>query len=109
MSTMDMPAGEAAARATARTKAPATTWISWIALAMMTTSSVASLRAAPTMAVYGLACVFLYLRAGHRVPAADLAGLRGARLGLGGRCLPLGVARASPSRWGSWRCGASSR
>ena len=28
---------------------------------MMTTSSVASLRAAPTMAVYGLACVFLYL------------------------------------------------
>ena len=42
--------------------APATTqWISWVALAMMTTSSVASLRAAPTMAVYGLACVFLYL------------------------------------------------
>ncbi|MBO0845270.1 MAG: amino acid permease [Nocardioides sp.] len=32
-----------------------------MALAMMTTSSVASLRAAPTMAVYGLACVFLYL------------------------------------------------
>jgi hypothetical protein len=31
-----------------------------VALAMMTTSSVASLRAAPTMAVYGLACVFLY-------------------------------------------------
>ncbi|GAM51352.1 amino acid:proton antiporter [Nocardia seriolae] len=30
-------------------------------LALMTTSSVASLRAAPTMAVYGLACVFLYL------------------------------------------------
>ena len=27
----------------------------------MTTASVASLRAAPTMAVYGLACVFLYL------------------------------------------------
>jgi hypothetical protein len=27
----------------------------------MTTSSVASLRAAPAMAVYGLACVFLYL------------------------------------------------
>jgi amino acid transporter len=27
----------------------------------MTTSSVASLRAAPTMAVYGLACIFLYL------------------------------------------------
>ncbi|GAA2985876.1 hypothetical protein GCM10010519_20150 [Streptomyces lactacystinicus] len=30
-------------------------------LALMTTSSVASLRASPTMAVYGLACVFLYL------------------------------------------------
>ncbi|MFE7513089.1 APC family permease [Streptomyces sp. NPDC057540] len=30
-------------------------------LALMTTASVASLRAAPTMAVYGLACVFLYL------------------------------------------------
>nr|WP_311132458.1 APC family permease [Nonomuraea gerenzanensis] len=36
-------------------------WISWVALAMMTTSSVASLRPAPTMAVYGLACIFLYL------------------------------------------------
>ena len=45
----------------ARTRAATTQWISWVALAMMTTSSVASLRAAPTMAVYGLACVFLYL------------------------------------------------
>ncbi|MFG2914771.1 APC family permease [Kitasatospora sp. NPDC048298] len=35
--------------------------MSWITLALMTTSSVASLRSAPTMAVYGLACVFLYL------------------------------------------------
>jgi hypothetical protein len=35
--------------------------ISWVALALMTTSSVASLRAAPSMAVYGLAAVFLYL------------------------------------------------
>jgi len=47
--------------AVTRTRAPARQWISWVALAMMTTSSVASLRAAPTMAVYGLACVFLYL------------------------------------------------
>ena len=47
--------------AVSRTRAPARQWISWVALAMMTTSSVASLRAAPTMAVYGLACVFLYL------------------------------------------------
>ncbi|GAA2314360.1 APC family permease [Streptomyces kunmingensis] len=35
--------------------------MTWMTLALMTTSSVASLRAAPTMAVYGLACVFLYL------------------------------------------------
>ncbi|MFF0816405.1 APC family permease [Rhodococcus sp. NPDC003318] len=40
---------------------PAAAWISWIALALMTTSSVASLRPSPTMAVYGLACVFLYV------------------------------------------------
>jgi putative glutamate/gamma-aminobutyrate antiporter len=46
----------AAARAAARP-----TFISWSALALMTVSSVASLRPAPTMAVYGLACVFLYL------------------------------------------------
>ncbi|GAA3597995.1 APC family permease [Nonomuraea rosea] len=32
-----------------------------MALAMMTTSSVAGLRPSPTMAVYGLACIFLYL------------------------------------------------
>ncbi|WP_425956481.1 APC family permease [Xylanimonas sp. McL0601] len=61
----DMPRRDAVSPPTAdtaaRAKAPARTWISWVALAMMTTSSVASLRAAPTMAVYGLACVFLYL------------------------------------------------
>src|SRR5436190_10271299 len=63
MSAMDASADQpAAARAAAKTRAPAATkYISWIALAMMTTSSVASLRAAPTMAVYGLACVFLYI------------------------------------------------
>ena len=41
--------------------APRQQYITWIALAMMTTSSVASLRSAPSMAVYGLACVFLYV------------------------------------------------
>ncbi|VVJ22112.1 Uncharacterised protein [Amycolatopsis camponoti] len=46
---------------TGRAKPPAAAWISWIALALMTTSSVASLRPAPTMAVYGLAAVFLYV------------------------------------------------
>ena len=44
-----------------RPKAPPAVLISWVALALMTTSSVASLRPAPTMAVYGLAAVFLYL------------------------------------------------
>ncbi|GAA4547446.1 APC family permease [Amycolatopsis samaneae] len=44
-----------------RPRPSAATWISWTTLALMTTSSVASLRPAPTMAVYGLACVFLYV------------------------------------------------
>jgi len=35
-------------------------YISWAGMAFLTVSSVASLRSAPTMAVYGLACVFLY-------------------------------------------------
>jgi glutamate:GABA antiporter len=63
MSTADVPLAraKAAPRAAARPVAAAPPKISWVALAMMTTASVASLRAAPTMAVYGLACVFLYL------------------------------------------------
>src|SRR4051794_12028341 len=61
MSTTDASAEQPSAAAAARTRAPASAYISWVALAMMTTSSVASLRAAPTMAVYGLACVFLYI------------------------------------------------
>src|SRR5262249_24658322 len=60
MSAMDLPADGAAA-AVPRAKVKAAHYISWIALAMMTTGRVAGLRAAPTMAVYGLACVFLYL------------------------------------------------
>jgi putative glutamate/gamma-aminobutyrate antiporter len=40
---------------------PKTVYISWVALALMTTASVASLRPAPTMAVYGLAAIFLYI------------------------------------------------
>ena len=55
----DQPVVPAASRA--RAKMPAKAYISWIALALMTTSSVASLRPAPTMAMYGLAAVFLYL------------------------------------------------
>jgi amino acid transporter len=57
VSTADVPAG----LPVERTRAATTNWISWVALALMTTSSVASLRPSPTMAVYGLACVFLYL------------------------------------------------
>src|SRR5690349_16946142 len=44
-----------------RRRPPAAMYISWVALALMTTSSVASLRPSPTMAVYGLACVYCYL------------------------------------------------
>lgn len=59
---MDVPAGQrTAAKAVPKARPTAITYISWIALALMTTSSVASLRAAPTMAVYGLAAIFLYL------------------------------------------------
>lgn len=47
--------------ASVRVGPPPPSYITWIALAFMTTSSVASLRAAPTMAVYGLAAVFLYI------------------------------------------------
>ncbi|MFI6640107.1 APC family permease [Streptomyces sp. NPDC050504] len=36
-------------------------FISWVTLALMTTASVASLRPSPTMAIYGLAAIFLYL------------------------------------------------
>jgi amino acid transporter len=63
VSAMDVPARRvpAAAASSAAAKPKTIHYISWIALALMTTSSVASLRAAPTMAVYGLACVFLYI------------------------------------------------
>ncbi|SNY52947.1 APC family permease [Paractinoplanes atraurantiacus] len=58
MSATDVPAntGDRAAKTQ-----QAVRYISWVALALMTTSSVASLRPAPTMAVYGLASIFLYL------------------------------------------------
>jgi len=59
----DISADRPAARAASlgAVSVPKQQWISWIALACLTTGSVASLRAAPTMAVYGLACVFLYV------------------------------------------------
>ncbi|MEU9129410.1 amino acid permease [Kitasatospora sp. NPDC048540] len=65
MSSMDLPAdgrgGPAAEVRTRAARAVSAPRLSWLTLALMTTSSVASLRAAPTMAVYGLACVFLYI------------------------------------------------
>ncbi|MEW2166974.1 APC family permease [Streptomyces sp. NPDC007084] len=64
MSSMDMPADaprQTARAAQAARAVPAAPRLTWVTLALMTTASVASLRAAPTMAVYGLACVFLYL------------------------------------------------
>jgi glutamate:GABA antiporter len=58
----DRPVSRSGGRSEALAKAGVTsTFISWVALALMTTSSVASLRPSPTMAVYGLAAVFLYL------------------------------------------------
>ncbi|MFB7025300.1 MULTISPECIES: APC family permease [unclassified Streptomyces] len=59
MSSIDTPADVPRPQAAATRPAPTT--LTWVTLALMTTASVASLRAAPTMAVYGLACVFLYL------------------------------------------------
>jgi glutamate:GABA antiporter len=63
MTSMDLPheAGRPRSEVRASAKAVARPALTWLTLAFMTTSSVASLRAAPTMAVYGLACVFLYI------------------------------------------------
>jgi hypothetical protein len=52
-------------------------FITWAALSFMTTASVASLRPAPTMAVYGLACVFLFRQGTGSAPLRR--SLRGAR------------------------------
>lgn len=60
MSTVDSQAGGTPSAPTGRV-AGRPNYISWAALALMTVSSVASLRPAPTMAIYGLAAVFLYV------------------------------------------------
>jgi glutamate:GABA antiporter len=84
------------------------TFITWTALAMMITGSVASLRSAPTMAVFGLASVFLYV-----LPAIVFlvpTSLVSAELASGWKG---GVynwsAKASRPPWGCSRSGASSR
>lgn len=64
MSSVESSAGDAGPVAGSVAAGRVTTrpnYITWTALALMTVSSVASLRPAPTMAVYGLACVFLYV------------------------------------------------
>src|SRR5215470_12815453 len=63
MSSSEATAGAVppAATTTRSTAAAKPSYISWTAIVFLTISSVASLRAAPTMAVYGLACVFLYI------------------------------------------------
>ncbi|ACU75446.1 amino acid permease-associated region [Catenulispora acidiphila DSM 44928] len=62
MTSMDVPLeGAGGRRRAAVAKAVAKPRLTWLTLAFMTTSSVASLRASPTMAVYGLACIFLYV------------------------------------------------
>lgn len=61
MSAVDVPLEDADSARTAKRVASGPVVISASALALMTVSSVASLRPAPTMAVYGLACVFLYV------------------------------------------------
>ncbi len=60
MSSASVPADGVPAE-TSTVAASRPSYVTWTALALMTVSSVASLRPAPTMAVYGLACVFLYV------------------------------------------------
>jgi glutamate:GABA antiporter len=61
MASMDVPAGQPVSVPAASVAVVKPTYITWVTLAFMTTASVASLRSAPTMAVYGLTCVFLYI------------------------------------------------
>ena len=58
---MDVPADRPVGYPAATPAMVRPTYITWLTLAFMTTASVASLRSAPTMAVYGLTCVFLYI------------------------------------------------
>ncbi|HEX6026181.1 MAG TPA: APC family permease [Solirubrobacter sp.] len=58
---MDVPADRPVVAPAAKAVVVKPTYITWVTLAFMTTASVASLRSAPTMAVYGLTCVFLYV------------------------------------------------
>jgi glutamate:GABA antiporter len=61
MASADMPADRPVSVPATPAALVRPTYITWLTLAFMTTASVASLRSAPTMAVYGLTCVFLYV------------------------------------------------
>jgi glutamate:GABA antiporter len=61
VASMDVPADRPVAVPVAKAVVVKPTYITWVTLAFMTCASVASLRSAPTMAVYGLTCVFLYI------------------------------------------------
>jgi glutamate:GABA antiporter len=61
MTSMEVPASRGSTATAVKAVVKSPQFISWMALAFMTTGSVASLRSSPTMAVYGLACVFLYV------------------------------------------------
>jgi glutamate:GABA antiporter len=61
VSTVESTADRPPPAAATPTSVAGPSYIAWTALALMTVSSVASLRPAPSMAVYGLACVFLYV------------------------------------------------
>ena len=99
MSAVDPTAGDAVPAATSGA-VPARTYVTWTALALMTVSSVASLRPAPTMALYGLACVFLYvLPAFIFLTPTALISAKFASGWSGG--LSAGSPRASPPNMGS--------
>ena len=62
METADVAAGTAPAKAADKPAAAIKPqYISWLAISFMTVSAVASLRAAPTMATYGITSIFLYV------------------------------------------------
>lgn len=61
MSTIDTPVAQSVTPHEAKpAAAPAVKRIAWLTMCFMTVSAVASIRSTPSMAVYGLSCIFLY-------------------------------------------------
>lgn len=86
----DAGAGDSSIRGEASSVKALAQFISWSALAFMTTATVAGLQPVPTMAEYGLASVFLLRCGGDLLTAPSGAGVGGASVRVGGRCLQLG-------------------